>query len=57
MPGFTTRQGSFGFVLVAHLPMLTFLTAIGSLFSFRLRRRASLKLKVIALRHQLSVLK
>jgi putative transposase len=47
----------FGFVVVAHLPMLTFLAAVTSLLSFRLRSRASLELEVIALRHQLGVLK
>jgi putative transposase len=47
----------FGFVVVAHLPMLTFLAAVASLLSFRLRSRASLELEVIALRHQLGVLK
>jgi hypothetical protein len=47
----------FGFVVVARLPMITFLAAIASLISFRLRSRASLELEVIALRHQLSVLK
>jgi hypothetical protein len=47
----------FGVVVVARLPMITFLAAIASLISFRLRSRASLELEVIALRHQLSVLK
>jgi putative transposase len=37
--------------------MLTFLAAIASLLSFRLRSRTSLELEVIALRHQLAVLK
>jgi len=37
--------------------MLTLLAAVGSLLSFRLRSRASLELEVIALRHQLAVLK
>jgi hypothetical protein len=46
----------FGFVVVAHLPMITFLAAIASLLSFLLRHRPSLELEVIALRHQLSVL-
>ena len=32
--------------------MITFLTAIASLLSFRIRSRASLELEVIALRHQ-----
>jgi hypothetical protein len=48
---------NFGFVVVAHLPMITFLVAMVSLLSFRLRSRASLELEVIALRHQLSALK
>jgi hypothetical protein len=48
---------NFGFVVVAHLPMITFLVAMVSLLSFRLRSRASLELEVIALRDQLSVLK
>jgi hypothetical protein len=48
---------NFGFVVVAHLPMITFLAAMASLPSFRLRSRASLELEVIALRDQLSVLK
>jgi hypothetical protein len=47
----------FRFVAVAHWPMLTFLAAIASLLSFRLRSRTSLELEVIALRHQLAVLK
>ena len=47
----------FRFVAVAHSLMLTFLAAITSLLSFRLRSRASLELEVIALRHQLAVLK
>jgi hypothetical protein len=46
----------FGFVVVAHLPMITFLAAIASLLSFRIRSRASLEFEVIALRHQLGVL-
>ena len=37
--------------------MITFLSAIVSFLSFRIRSRASLELEVIALRHQLSVLK
>jgi putative transposase len=47
----------FGIVVVAHPAMITFLTAIASLLSFRIRSRASLELEVIALRHQLGVLK
>jgi putative transposase len=47
----------FGNVVVAHLPMITFLSAIVSFLSFRIRKRASLELEVIALRHQLGVLK
>jgi putative transposase len=47
----------FGNVVVAHLPMITFLSAIVSFLSFRIRSRASLDLEVIALRHQLGVLK
>jgi putative transposase len=37
--------------------MSTFFSAIVSFLSFRIRSRASLELEVIALRHQLSVLK
>ena len=37
--------------------MITFLSAIVSFLSFRIRSRASLELEVIALRHQLGVLK
>jgi putative transposase len=37
--------------------MITFLSAIVSFLSFRIRSRASLELEVIALRHQLAVLK
>ena len=48
---------NFGIVVVAHPAMITFLTAIASLLSFRIRSRASLELEVIALRHQLGVLK
>jgi hypothetical protein len=47
----------FGNVVVAHLPMIPFLSAIVSFLSFRIRSRASLELEVIALRHQLGVLK
>ena len=47
----------FGNVVVAHLPMITFLSAIVSFLSFRIRSRAALELEVIALRHQLGVLK
>jgi hypothetical protein len=47
----------FGNVVVPHLPMITFLSAIVSFLSFRIRSRASLELEVIALRHQLGVLK
>jgi len=47
----------FGIVVVAHPAMITFLTAIASLLSFRIRSRAALELEVIALRHQLGVLK
>src|SRR6476620_8610926 len=35
--------------------MIAFVSAVLSLLSFRLRRRASLELEVIALRHQLGV--
>jgi hypothetical protein len=43
-------------VLPAWVPaMITFLTAITSLLSFRIRSRASPELEVIALRHQLGV--
>jgi len=37
--------------------MISFVSAVLSLLSFRLRRRASLELEVIALRHQLGVLR
>src|SRR5512143_663995 len=37
--------------------MLTLLSAVGSLLSFRLRSRASLELELVALRHQLAVLR
>jgi putative transposase len=37
--------------------MLTLLSAVGSLLSFRIRSRASLELEVVALRHQLTVLR
>ena len=37
--------------------MIAFVSAVLSLLSFRLRRRASLELEVIALRHQLGVLR
>src|SRR6266849_5271379 len=37
--------------------MIAFLSAVGSLLSFRLRRRASLELELIALRHQVTVLR
>jgi putative transposase len=47
----------FGIVVVAHPAMITFLAAIASLLSFRIRGRASLELEVIVLRHQLAVLK
>jgi hypothetical protein len=46
---------TFGNVVVPHLPMVTFLSAIVSFLSFRIRSRASLELEVIALRHQLAV--
>jgi hypothetical protein len=36
--------------------MLTILSAMASLVSFRFRRRVSLELEVLALRHQLAVL-
>src|SRR5450631_4181082 len=36
--------------------MLTLLSALGSLLSFRLRSRASLELELVALRHQVTVL-
>jgi hypothetical protein len=47
----------FGNAVVAHLPMMTFLSAVVSFLSFRIRSRAALELEVIALRHQLGVLK
>src|ERR1700687_5645166 len=37
--------------------MLTLLSALGSLLSFRVRRRASLELELVALRHQMTVLR
>ena len=37
--------------------MIALLSAVGSLLSFRLRSRASLELELIALRHQVSVLR
>ncbi len=37
--------------------MITFLSALGSLLSFRVRSRASLELELVALRHQLTVLR
>ena len=45
----------FDDVVVPHLPMITFPSV--SFHSFRVRSRASLELEVIALRHQLGVLK
>jgi len=47
----------FGDVVVAHRPMVTFLSTIVSFLSLRIRSRATLELEVIALRHQLGVLK
>ena len=37
--------------------MLTLLSAVGSLLSFRVRSRASLELELVALRHQVTVLR
>jgi putative transposase len=37
--------------------MITLLSAIGSLLSFRVRSRASLELELVALRHQVTVLR
>src|SRR6267378_4224673 len=37
--------------------MITLLSALGSLLSFRVRRRASLELELVALRHQVIVLR
>jgi transposase InsO family protein len=37
--------------------MLTFLSALGSLLSFRIRSRGSLELELVALRHQVTVLR
>ena len=37
--------------------MITFLSAVGSLLSFRIRSRASLELELVALRHQVTVLR
>ena len=39
------------------MDMITLLSAVGSLFSFRLRSRASLELELLALRHQVTVLR
>jgi putative transposase len=37
--------------------MVTILSAVASIFAFRFRSRASLELKLIALQHQLAVLR
>src|SRR5260370_3802492 len=37
--------------------MITIVSALGSLLFFRVRRRASLELELVALRHQVSVLR
>jgi hypothetical protein len=37
--------------------MITLLSALGSLFSFRVRSRFTLELELVALRHQLAVLR
>src|ERR1700738_1355029 len=37
--------------------MITIMSALLSVFSFRFRRRASLELELVALRHQLAVLR
>jgi putative transposase len=37
--------------------MITLLSAVGSLLSFRIRRRTSLELELVALRHQVTVLR
>jgi len=37
--------------------MITLLSAVGSLLSFRLRSRTSLELELVALRHQVTVLR
>ena len=37
--------------------MLTLLSALGYLLSFRVRSRAALELELVALRHQLTVLR
>src|ERR1700676_5341060 len=37
--------------------MITLLSAVGSLLSFRVRSRASLELELVALRHQVAVLR
>jgi hypothetical protein len=37
--------------------MLTLLSALGSLLSFRVRNRLTLELELVALRHQLTVLR
>jgi hypothetical protein len=47
---------TFGVAVATHRLMITFLAAITSLLSFRIRSRTSLELEVIALRRLLSVL-
>src|SRR5450432_4946034 len=37
--------------------MIAFLSAVGSLLAFRVRSRASLELELVALRHQVTVLR
>ena len=37
--------------------MITFLSAVGSLLSFRVRSRLTLELELVALRHQVNVLR
>ncbi len=37
--------------------MLTFLSTLGSLLSFRVRSRASLEFELVSLRHQVTVLR
>ena len=37
--------------------MITLLSAVGSLLSFRVRSRAALELELVALRHQVTVLR
>src|ERR1700730_495507 len=55
------RRTEKGWRFLRHRPtvagMITFLSTVVSILGFRLRRRASLELELIALRHQVSVLR